>query len=250
MKCLNLFKIVIIVTIYLNTIFSLTNNQFNMINNIIINKHTTNELRKTVNKILYTSFEIWSKKKAYNFKKFHYHKCRHIQLDELKMYASIGLYRGIQKYKGIPQEKINNQTLHSAYFINYVNYHMMNQLYKGMTELQPISLYYPKGIKIKKRLDYKRLNQIELVYDREWLFDKTKENLYFDSIDNIDNLYNYEKVVRKIDLLSPLNKRILRYMFNDKFVKVNSKQKVAKFIGVSEETIRIRLLEIRKHMTR
>jgi DNA-binding protein Fis len=124
---------------------------------------------------------------------------------------------------------------------------MMDQLYNGMTELQHISLYYPKGVKIKKRLNYKKLNQIELVNHREWLFDKTTENIYFESIENIDNLYNYDKVVRNIDSLSPLNKRILRYMFNNQFVKINSKQKVAKFIGVSEETIRKRLIEIRKH---
>jgi hypothetical protein len=222
----------------------LTNNQFDMINNIIIHKETTFELRENVNKILYTSFENWSKSKAYNFKQFHYYKCRHIPLNELKMYASIGLYRGIQKYKGIPRERINPKTLHFAYFIHYVNYHITNQLYNGMTELQPISLHYPKGVKMKKGC--KKLNEIELINDREWLFNEIKENLYLHTIENIDDLYNYEKVVRKIDSLSPVNKRILRYMFNDQFVKINSKQKVARFMGVSDETIRIRLIEIRE----
>lgn len=229
----------------------LTNSHFTAINNIIRHHDTTTKLREDVNQLLYSHFQYWSRKRAFQFKQFHNYKCRHIPLNELTIYSYIGLMEGIGNYRGIPLDKINNKTIHSAYFIHYINFHVTGYLYKGMTELQPIGLHYPKGVKIKKRLDFKKQNCIELAYDREWIFDKVRGNVYFNSVESVDDMYNYESILGKIERMTPINKRIIRYMCGDLHRKsvgetrIKTKREVARFMGLSEETIRTRLLEIR-----
>ena len=99
-------KIFFILFYIINTIYGyLTKTNYYCIRNLIKNQNITITQREKVNKILYNSFEKWSMKQAYIFKKKHYYKCSRIPTDELILYSKVGLYKSILNYNGKPRLK-------------------------------------------------------------------------------------------------------------------------------------------------
>ena len=252
----------------------LTIEQWGHIKNILKHKDTSPFMKKKVQHILYAKYEKMAYWKAYQFKKFHLHKCRDISLVELSLYSKMGLHKAIAKY--------NPEYPFSSYLNNYINW----ELFKGLTELYPIcsvskreriekkkisiimplpsdspksdnkelelerfenSIITEKKALFMKKMMYQKLLNTKFIGNDDWLIDKNlnhNENAVLDSI--VDN-ETYEEVWDKINhSLTPFQKRIFNLKYDFYFNKIRSNRKVAEFMDCSEEYVRINLSTFRK----
>jgi len=246
----------------------LTNEQWNHIKNILKHKDTPPLIKKKVQHILYKKYEKMAYWKAYQFKKFHTHKCRDISLAELSLYSKIGLHKAIEKYN--PQ----------YHFYPYMNLYIDSELFKGLTDLYPICSiskrermkkknfffidFVPshgdnkelelqrfenaittekKALFMRKMLHNKLLNT-KFIGKDDWLIDKNlnhNENVILQSIVDKET---YEEMWYKINHSSdvtPFQKRIFYLKYDSQFNKIRSNRKVAELMDCSEEYVRRQL---------
>jgi hypothetical protein len=165
----------------------LSSSQWKSINSLIKNPSLTPSMRYQINKVMYNSYEKYALKSARNFKKLHKHTCRNIKLDELNIYSKFGLYRAIEKYNG------------SYSFINYVNKYVNGELYRGLTELYPLSSIsksnrrnlngYKDKVNNKNNNDNNKLVRLFTTfvsYENNWIFDKYYGKQNYKQYDNIN----------------------------------------------------------------
>lgn len=111
---------------YLNAV------QWKHINMILTNNNSTTRLREKTKNIIYNYYEDWALSKVYHIKNKYSYLCRHIQIEELKLYAYIGLKKAIINYDK-EKDIIYN---FSDYAYNYV----YDEIIYGISELLPIYL--------------------------------------------------------------------------------------------------------------
>jgi hypothetical protein len=112
----------------------LTAVQWKHINMILNNTNSSYDVKQKVKNIIYYYYEDWAFSKVYHIKKKYYSICKHIQLDELKLYAYIGLRKAIIHY--------DKQTEIIYNFSDYAYNYVYNEIVYGITELLPLYLYY------------------------------------------------------------------------------------------------------------
>ena len=210
----------------------LTKNQWISIKKIIQHPKIDIETREKINKLLFIYYNDWSLKKAYQFKKLHYHKCKHIPLSELSEYSSIGLLQSIQNYKGTSE------------FTYYATFYINGELYNAITNLHPITSISKKLRRMKKEIFVKN-PEVFILRNREWLLKNLSIKRFDEEKEQLDNYFYYKEVWNKIDNLDPFTKQILRYKFNFYFDKIRSNNEVSELLCVSDETIRKTLVNIK-----
>jgi hypothetical protein len=214
---------------YLNT------NQWEILKKYITNPETNINIKNKIDKIIYFYYDDWSYYKALNFKKFHYNKCKHISLIELYSYSNMGLLKAIKKYNG------------KSNFTKYAEFYINGELYKGLTELYPISSISKKDRTRKRNIsDVDFLNRQKntgttfVGYD-DWLYEKLdiKNNYY--SYKNYweYNYENYEEFWEKTNLLNPFERYLIHSKFDYFLKSKESNINLAKKFSYSEEYIRI-----------
>jgi DNA-directed RNA polymerase specialized sigma subunit len=159
-------------------------------------------------------------------------------LDELKLYASIGLHKAIKNYDPVKCR----YTTFSFYAANYV----VGECYTCVTELQPL----PTMKKYERRKGYaSRQNnpKIMLSLSPKLLGDEPE---FFDIIKPAQNNYinEYRELWDKIDTMAIPNftKKIIKLKFTYTFEKVRSNKQIAVLMGCSEEWVR-KNVDIFKH---
>jgi len=110
----------------------LTPVQWKHINIILTNNSSSFELKQKIKNVIYNYHEEWAFSKVYYIQKKYYYLCQDFQLDELKLYAYIGLRKAIINYDS---NKIYN-------FPNYASKYVYNEIFDGISKLLPIYLYY------------------------------------------------------------------------------------------------------------
>jgi hypothetical protein len=239
MKILLYFFFFIILKCYiLLKCLHLTKDQFYLINNLIKKNNLSIKQRETLNKILYLSFEKLSIKKAIEFKKYHYHKCKNINIDDLIVSSKFGLFKSIQKYNG------------NSNFIYYTDIYIRSELLKTLTNYFSLSII-PRKIRIKNKTNYTKLElnnynkllQTRLVsYSNQWQFDKlniNKENI----LDKLELFEYYIEFWRKINSLKSFQKQIIHYKYDFEFNKIRSNKKISELLCCTEENIRFNLIK-------
>lgn len=215
----------------------LTQIQKDRINYIIQHPNTPIEVRKKINNILFTYYKKWAIVKAIRFKQLHKHKCRNIQYNECIMLALTGLYKSIQKYDG------------KHAFIVYSYLHIKGELYKGMTEQQPINLL-PKNYLRKKHLleESKKIHNlytkpIYLGFD-DYKLDKNvqspNKNILLETVETKERLI---KIWEKINQLPAFQRRIFHYKYSHDFNRIRSNKHVAELMVCSEECVRKNIIK-------
>ena len=222
----------------------LNSKQWVTINKLILNTDKNSEIRIKLNKIIYTYYDNWSYIKALEFKKFHYYKCKNIPLIELYSYSNLGLFKAIKNYNG------------KGNFTNYANFYVRGELYKGLTELYPISIISKKERTRKKNtsdIDFlnrgKNLPTTFIGYNN-WLYEKLEiKNNYYNYINYWEYNYEYyEDFWEKTNVLTPFEKNLIHSKFNFNLDKIVSNNYLAKKFGYSEEYIRIKVRDALKKM--
>jgi len=251
----------------------LTIEQWDHIKNILKHKDTPPLMKKKVQHILYAKYEKMAYWKAYQFKKFHSHKCRDISLAELSLYSKMGLHKAIQKY--------NPEYPFSSYLDKYINW----ELFKGLTELYPIcpvskreriekkkvsiitplplssslsngdnkelqlesfenSIMTEKKALFMKKMLYRKLLNTKFIGNDDWLIDKNLNHNENGILQTIVDKETYEEMWYKINHsmdITPFQKRIFHLKYDSQFNKIRSNRKVAEFMACSEEYVRRQL---------
>jgi hypothetical protein len=215
--------------------------QWNCINHLLQHKGLTNDMRNKINKVLYYHYDDWSYLKAKDFKYFHRHKCRHVKIDELYLYANRGLMKGIINYKPIGTE---NEQMR---FLKYITLYIKGELYKGLTELMPLSPV-SKYTRMNKNYTnphlYKHLLETYFFGKDEWIVDYlddkfgTKSEYYNQLLIKNSEYEHYMDYWVKINQLEPFARRILHYKYNYRFDTIRSNKQVAELMVCSDETVR------------
>jgi DNA-directed RNA polymerase specialized sigma subunit len=106
----------------------LTNMQWRNINYILGHNNSTPEMKNKVKNVIYNYYEDWAFSRVYYFRQKYWYICYQIQLDELKLYAYIGLRKAI----------INYDSKKTSDFAKYASKYIYNEIFIGVNELLPI----------------------------------------------------------------------------------------------------------------
>lgn len=216
------------------TLSYLTHSQWKSIIIILQNKKTNSKIRSCVNKIIFENYKKWSYKKAKEFKKLHYYKCRNINIVELENYSLYGL-----------SEAIRNYNASNVNFIKYADFYVSGCLMKGLNDLLPLSTIPRRLLKNKKwRLEnqylYKKsLNPIFFGFDY-WKIEKNQPQNY--------NLQIYDEkcdfLWKKINKLDNFSKNVFYLKYDYYFFKIRSNEQIGTMMNCSGEKIRLILKNI------
>lgn len=242
-----MFYIILLVNLVLQNVLSfsmimknayLSSEQWKSINNLIKTPTLTFSMRKKINKIIYNSYQDYADNCAYKFKNIHKYSCKNIKLNELTLYSKFGLYRAIENYNG------------SFSFINYAEKYIMGELYRGLTDLYPLSSI-PKNERRKKLNKYDKLFTKFIGCDNYWAFDKyygsQKNEDYKDS--NLDKII-YKDYINELhhfinNNLDAFSKKVFYNKYDNALKLLRNNKEIAKLMCCSEEKIRQTLLFIR-----
>jgi len=106
----------------------LTNMQWRNINYILGHKNSSPEMKNRVKNVIHNYYEDWAFSRVYYFRQKYWYICHQIQLDELKLYAYIGLRKAI----------INYDSKKTSDFSKYASKYIYNEIFLGVNELLPI----------------------------------------------------------------------------------------------------------------
>jgi len=205
--------------------------QWRTIQSLIQNPGTTYVMKQKINNILYNYYEGWAINKAFQFKKQHSYKLKHISGDELSIYSKKGLWDAIKNYNG------------KNGFTNYATIYINGELYKGLTQLYPITSIPKTERKIKKTFkgkewfDYKRKLNTKFVGKEEWLIDKTIDNKIENQL-SMEVLDKYTEFWKKVNNMDAFSKRVFEYKYDFLLEKQRTNKHISKLMVCSEEHIR------------
>lgn len=206
----------------------LTINQWKVIRSIITQQDISNTIREKVQMCIFKHYNKWAVSKAYDFKKLHKHKCRHIKIEELSVYASCGLWQAIKNYN------------RSYPFPHFANYYISGELYNGLTKLYPISSI-PKKIRIQKKTKGSVSPSSAIYVGKDaWLLEKNQ----VEDNTNHENIYQeYKDIWNKINEINdPFTKKVLHYKYNFYFDKIRTNKEISLLMCCSSEKVRRKVL--------
>jgi RNA polymerase sigma factor (sigma-70 family) len=200
----------------------LTNYQWSLINKIIINKNTPLEIKNKVNEIIFNNYKDKVSYESHLFRKKNFKHLRKIQLDEIKQYGYLGLFKAIKNYNGYSN------------FYSYAKIYIHSELLRSISELSNTNLE-PHKYKSQNIL---KNNFTKINYGNdEWLMEKfAKKNTY----NKINNLQIYE-IHETILNLEPFTKKIFYYRFGYNLDEYNKINKICELMCCSDETVRLEL---------
>jgi RNA polymerase sigma factor (sigma-70 family) len=233
--------------------------QWKSIDRILQHPQSTPEMLLKVREIIYYHYRQWAETRAYHFRRFHRHKCRAIPLEELALYSQYGLHRATQNYNG------------NSSFLPYANLYVMGELYKGMTELYPITSI-PAHIRRKKThrnqtTHHRKQLNTHFVGENEWRLDKLawKYSIapYTDGRSNYlekeSQQENMEKIWSQVAQMSPVTQRIFQMKYGralwdwagegNRENKPISNRKIGERLGYSEEFVRKNIQKIKRELS-
>jgi len=231
--------IIIIITCYFSfsTTLYISTSQWSMIQKLLDNKQLTSQMRSTIDTILFRYYDDWSYNTAKEFKTFHKHKCNHIPVDELHMYARMGLMNAIRNYKG------------KSVFSNYARIYIKGELYRGMTELHPLTSISAKDRK-NKTLSFTNKDKLNtyFVNDKEWMLEK----IYYDkNIESPNEMLTRQIIKDKWNAihceLDIKSQRMIYYKFDYEWNTIRTNKEVAELMVCSEEHVRKTLKNLYLH---
>jgi hypothetical protein len=217
----------------------LTASQWKNIHSLMIHPELTPKMRNQLNSAIYQKYRGWAISKAYDFKRFHRHKCAHIPAEELSLYAIQGLVHAIRNYNG------SAITAGSIPFTRYANYYLLGELYNGLTKLQPIC-NVPTYVRRQKKIwgddDYKTKMNTLFVGKDVW---KVEQAAF---VTSVPMHYHLEKCIemdeymdfwkRRIGGFSVAEKRIFEYKYDFYLNRIRSNLEIAELMCCSEEWVR------------
>jgi len=207
--------------------WGLTHVQMTRINRLMMNPDLPCRSKHMIESVLYKNYEQWAIKIGSNFKKKHSYKCRHIPFHEMSIYSRTGLLNAIRRY---------HPTKETAHFHAFAVHHIRGQLYKGMTDLSPIT-----------NVSRKRLRNRGTVYVRATTYNAEMANKNPSTLKANDPAELWQHIE---DTADPFTRRCIVYKFDYDFNKIRSHLEVSRLMECSEETVRQAILDyfVKQHL--
>jgi len=229
---------------YINYVLSyniknnLTIQQWTKIREIMKHPSCTVPIREKLNAVLFNKYEEWAYYHARLFKKKHRFLCKHIKLDELKLFALSGLNKSIIKYNP------------DYIFHKYAEIYIYSYLHDGVSKQQTMNIL-PRHIRKDKNHPWRLKNKERYLNLLDPIFlgdDDFKLNEFIDEKNDPSKISEYNNslielwilIQRELNLFSL---KVFKYKYNIEFDKVMSDKKISDLMGCSEETIRKNLKE-------
>jgi DNA-directed RNA polymerase specialized sigma subunit len=179
---------------------------------------------------------------AYDFKTIYYKKCRHIPVNELKLYASRGLLNAIVRY---------NSSMPFS-FSKYASIYIKGELYYGMSEMHPLTLL-PISKRIHKQwrtqnlVLYKKMTNTKFMSNYDY-YDGLYVSTHKDSYIWMDKYKELQELWNIINRLDEEDNKIIKYKYNFYFQKIRSDKEIGDLLGYSSETIRKKINKIKSRV--
>jgi len=217
----------------------LTTPQLGQIDRLIRNPRLTTLHRRTINRILYRSYEKWAVKSATRFRYKHRNKCRNIRKQDLILSSKIGLYKSIERYNG------------KYAFIPFSTLYVKGELYKTLTDHYSMSSVPRKervmdkgNYTLAQMADYNtRLETPLLGYAQSWLFHDIYRSDSENPLDTINSREVFEKAWIKVGQMDDFTRRAMQYKYDFEFNRIRTNAEVAELLACSEETARQSVLK-------
>jgi len=207
--------------------------QLKLINNLIKNKNLEKEQRLKINNLLYLSYEKWSIKKAIDFKKLHYYKCKDININELTLSSKIGLFKAIQNYNGK-----SDFTYFSQFYVKHELYKILTTYYQHSSVPKNIRKKSKKNLSNEELIIYnKNINTHLINYEIDKLQNYNK-NMLNTILDKHEKYEKYKIIWNKINNLDSFTIKILSLKYDFEFNKLRSNKNISNLMCCSEEHIR------------
>ena len=218
----------LILSLPMMLVCGLSNIQLTRINRIIMNPNIDNKSKNLIESVLYKHYEKWAIEIGSNFKKLHYYKCKHIPYYEMSIYSRKGLLDAIKCY---------SPTKDSAMFHLFAVHHIRGQLYRGMTDLSPIT-NVPKKQLLRKGTTYQKAGHNNDMLNQKMIS-------HNNSGDKNKKLWEYIE-----ETCDPFTRRCITYKFDYDFNKIRSNLEVSRLMECSEETVRKAILKyfLQRHL--
>jgi RNA polymerase sigma factor (sigma-70 family) len=208
----------------------------NSVVSLIKNNKLNSIQREKINKILFLSYEKLAVKNAIDFKKYHYYKCRNININDLILASRLGLFKSINKYNG------------NSSFIYFSGIYIKSELFMTLTSHFSLSVI-PKKERMKSKSNftkmelykYKKLLEPSWVgYSDYWRFDKYNKKTEC-ILDRIDRKESRDRIWEEINKLDPTLKKIIHYKYDYDFNTIRSNREIGELIAYSEEYVRLKI---------
>jgi RNA polymerase sigma factor (sigma-70 family) len=188
-------------------------------------------IRSKVRYILIHHYLDWTIHMAKRFATTHRKRLQHVSKQDLQQYAIHGLVRAVAKYDGRCNLPV------------YAEKYIMGSLYYGLTELTPLKPlnHYERFVK-KIRLPLASFQSDAWFYDT--VREQTEGSPHIVAVDKgLDFL-------EKLATLPPVYKHTFYYRYDPvTYAKVRTIREVGELTGVSSETARQRMLQIKRYLT-
>uniref|UniRef100_A0A6C0CU98 Uncharacterized protein n=1 Tax=viral metagenome TaxID=1070528 RepID=A0A6C0CU98_9ZZZZ len=220
----------------------LTQTQWNHIKHILQHPKSTSTMINICNEIIFQHYKHYAYNMAYDFKTTYYKKCRHIPLNELKLYASRGLLNAILRY---------NSSLPVS-FSKYASIYIKGELYYGMSEMHPLTLL-PISKRIHKQwrtqnlVLYKKMTNTKFMSNYDY-YDGLYVSTHKDSYIWVDKYKELQELWNIINRLDEEDNKIIKYKYNFYFQKIRSDKEIGDLLGYSSETIRKKINKIKSRV--
>lgn len=207
----------------------ITKPQWKYFQNKIIQPDTTPSMRDKINYILFERHKPLLYSMVNDFTRFHKHKCKYVNKDDIIQYGAMSLHHAIRNYNG------------QSSFHQYAKLYIKGGMYNAITIHHPITKISKKQRRTSKHSNQTNFDVLLPSFENknEYLGKNTQ---YLESPLGYKYFNNYEsqrlKVWRKINKLPPFTKRVLYQKFDIDFNVKYSNKYLADLNSCSEETIR------------
>jgi len=224
------FAFIIVLVLAIASYAYLTPQQQLYIRKIMAHSQTPPPIRSKVRDILIHHYLDWTIHMAKRFATTHQKRLQHVSKQDLQEYAIHGLVRAVAKYDGRCNLPI------------YAEKYIMGSLYYGLTELTPLKPlnHYERFVK-KIRLP------LASFQSDAWFYDAVCEQT--EGLSPIVAVDKGLDLSEKLATLPPIYKHTFYYRYDPvTYAKVRTIREVGELTGVSSETARQRLIQIKRYL--
>jgi len=223
------FALIVFMALY-QCMAYLTPQQQMYIRQIMAHPQMPPPIRSKVRYILIHHYLDWTIHMAKRFATTHRKRLQHVSKQDLQQYAIHGLVRAVAKYDGRCNLPV------------YAEKYIMGSLYYGLTELTPLKPlnHYERFVK-KIRLP------LASFQSDAWFYDTVREQTEgFPPIVMVDKGLDLSE---KLATLPPIYKHTFYYRYDPvTYAKVRTIREVGELTGISSETARQRLIQIKRYL--
>ena len=192
---------------------------------LLMSPRLTYEQRASIQNLLYVCHEKWAVKKAVEFKKFHYYKCRDILTEDLVINSKIGLLKSSKVYNG------------RTAFTRFSEIYVKSELLRTLTNHLSSTSCFSKRDRMRSNRTTSVPRSTSILRPVTPLCDYVKSETPTPFERSAQTEF-YRNAWEYVDDLDVFTKRVIHEKYDYEFAVKNTNKRIAAFMCCSEETVR------------